>query len=269
MNLKKFIDDTNARVPESENTYIGENRLKYCAKHNMPVQTIIKVFGEEKTVNCVCSVCQEEERERERRQKAELERSRVFAGTDLKNCTFENDDNENEKISNALKKYADNFKQFKAEAKGVLLYGGVGTGKTFLAACVANRLIEKGYRVKITAISTLVNEMQESFGNVQRVLDDLVKNEFVFLDDLGAERDTSYMNEQVYNIVNALYLAGVPFFVTTNLTGEQMKKPKSLEYERVFDRIFERCIFIEFKGNSRRRKKLVEEQKKYKDMLGL
>ena len=269
MSLQSVINELSEKVPQAENTYIGEDGLKYCAKHNWPVQVKITLFGTEKIQNCVCKYCREEEEEKKRKDKVEQIRKEVFAGRDMKGWTFEKDDRENEKISDALIKYCDNFAEFKAAAKGVLLYGPVGTGKTFLAACVANRLIEKGYSVHIEKLTDIVERMQEGYGKTKTVLDELTKYDLLIIDDLGTERDTAFMNEKIFSVIDARYNVGLPFIITTNLTGEQMQTPKSLEFERVIDRIFERCIFIKFEGDSRRRKTLIKEQGRYKKMLGL
>lgn len=269
MNLKGYIEDLSRRVPEAQNTYVGENGLKYCAEHQKPVQVEVTLFGKTTIQNCVCSECMRLKREQEQKEKIEQKRRRVFAGTNMASWTFENDDRENAKISDALIKYAENFKEFRAEGKGILMYGGVGTGKTYLAVCIANRLLEKGYSVHVEKMTDIVDRMQKEFGKSDEIIDELARYDLLVIDDLGTERETSYMNEKIFNVFDTRYKAGRPFIVTTNLTGEEMKNPKSLEYERIYDRIFERCIFVKFEGGSRRRKTLIEEQNKYKKLLGL
>ena len=97
--------------------------------------------------------------------------------------------------------------------------------------------------------------MQGSFSEKQNVLESLNRYSLLVLDDLGAERSTEYMQEIVYNIVDWRYRSGKPMIVTTNLTGEQMKATDNIQLQRIYDRIFERCLPIEVNGQSRRKQK--------------
>ena len=50
------------------------------------------------------------------------------------------------------------------------------------------------------------------------------------IDDLGAERSSEYMIEQVLNIVDSRYRAGLPMIITTNLTATELKGAKEISY---------------------------------------
>ena len=187
----------------------------------------------------------------------------------MANWTFENDDRKNAKLSAAMERYAENFGDFLKEGKGLLLYGTVGTGKSYYAACIANRLIDKGRRVKMTNFSTLINKIQATFEGKQEIIDDLNRYPLLIIDDLGAERQSEYMQEMVFNIIDARYRAGLPMIVTTNLTAEEIKKPQEVRYARIYDRIIERCFPVEISGVSRRRQHVKETFGDIKDRLGL
>lgn len=60
-------------------------------------------------------------------------------------CTFDNDDGARPEITAGMKKYCENFSDLRKSGKGILLYGTVGTGKSFFAACIVNELVSKGY----------------------------------------------------------------------------------------------------------------------------
>lgn len=254
-------------------TYIGEDGLKWCAKHHKPVQVEVEVFGEKKVQNCRCADCREEEnnffsdmaKHRERYER----RQRCFGDKSMIDWTFDKDDNARPDITSALQRYADNFAEYRKDGKGLVLYGSVGTGKTFMAACVANKLIDKGYWAYVTDIATLTDQMQESFGARLKVMERLSKYDLLVIDDLGTERDSAYMQEIVFNVIDSRYQAKLPLIVTTNLTADSFKKPKNLGYERIFDRLFERSIFIELSGQSRRRQMFINTQAKLKSELGL
>jgi DNA replication protein DnaC len=88
----------------------------------------------------------------------------------------------------------------------------------------------------------------------------------LILDDLGAERGTDYALEIVYNIIDTRYRSGKPMIVTTNLTMNEMQEENNIRLRRIYDRIFEVCFPVEFRGKSLRMKKAA---KRYDDMAKL
>ena len=95
----------------------------------------------------------------------EVERYRSVGFTDkeLKNCTFENSDNADSQATKAAKRYVENFSDFRKIGKGLMFYGGVGTGKTFLSSCIANALIDKSIPCLVTNFSRITNRLQSTF----------------------------------------------------------------------------------------------------------
>ena len=124
--------------------------------------------------------------------------------------------------------------------------------KTYAAACIANTVIDQGYRVKVTNFSTVADEMW-AVDDKAAYIADLCKYPLLILDDLGVERKTEYMQEMVYKIVNARYVAGAPVIVTTNLTPDELTKADDMGYARTYDRLLEKCLPINVDGRSRRR----------------
>ena len=120
-----------------------------------------------------------------------------FAETNMANWTFENDDGKNPKMSEVMKNYVDNFPEFKKDGKGLLLYGPVGTGKTYLAACVANALIDKDYSVLMTNFASLVNQLQGTFDGKQEYINSLNRYSLLIIDDLGTERKTEGLSDSL------------------------------------------------------------------------
>ena len=149
------------------------------------------------------------------------------------------------------------------------MYGTVGTGKTFAAACIANALIDKGYPCLVTNFTRLINTLSGMYDGKQDYIDGLNRFALLVIDDLATEADTEYRNEIVYNVIDSRYRAGLPMIITTNLTGEEMKKPADVRKQRICSRLFERCIPVEVKGADRRREQLRNDVKAYADLLGL
>ena len=106
---------------------------------------------------------------------------------------------------------------------GLLFYGNVGSGKTFYAVSIANALIDRCIPAKVINFPTVINQLQQTFQK-DEYIQELTKYALVVFDDFGVERNTEYVNEQIYTVVNALYEAQKPFIVTSNLTLEDMKK---------------------------------------------
>lgn len=103
----------------------------------------------------------------------------------------------------------------------------------------------------------------------QDYLDDIVETPLLIIDDLGAERASDYMLEQVFNIVDARYQSGRPLIVTTNVDINELKKPAELKYKRIYDRILQMCFPIEVTGRSKRRKILHDDFARRAEILGL
>ena len=213
---------------------------------------------------------QKEKEEQERKEYTEKLRNRAFSDVRLKGWTFENDDRSNPHISSVAKKYVQHFFDMQQRGKGLLLYGGVGTGKTYIAACIVNALVEHGTSCKLTNFSRLANEwMAREFTEKQNFLDGLNTYDLLVIDDLGSERSTDFMNELIYSVIDTRHKSGKPLIVTTNLSGDNLKHPADIHSERVFSRLFEMCIPIEVKGTDRRKLKLRDADKDLKEMLGL
>lgn len=270
--IDKMTDAISNNVPHSENEYMDDDGLLHCSVCGRAVQTKVSFLGREKIVRCICD-CKRKEIdsfiEREEMQDKERKKRVCFAETNMKEWTFENDDLKNEKISNAMKNYVKNFHTMKKEGKGLLLYGGVGTGKTYYAACIANSLIDSGYSALMTNFARLTNQIQGKFEGKQEFIDSLNSYSLLIIDDLGAERTTDFMKEQVFNIIDARYRAGLPFIVTTNLSADEIKKPQDISYQRIYDRILERCFPVAVEGVSRRRQKLKDTFSDMRETLGL
>lgn len=252
------INKLSESVPRSGDEYVAEDGLLHCKKCGDPLECIINPLrmGERK-VRCICSCSQKKKDVEDAEQrKIMIERNRrlCFAGSDLMGCTF-NNSSDTEYIRIA-KNYTEHFSEFLKKKKGLLLYGPVGTGKSHMAACIANRLIDEGYMVMMTNFASIVNKLQNSFEGRQEYIDKLTNYALLVLDDLGTERRSEYMQEQVFNIVDARYRSGKPMIITTNLTADQMKKPSDIGQGRIYDRILERCHPVEVKGQSIRRASL-------------
>lgn len=251
------IEKISNNVPEGKG-HIGQDGLLHCSKCGGALETIINVLGRgERKVRCICECMRKERDAFEERAKAEqIDRNRrmCFGGSKLAHCTFEKS-HETEYIKMA-QNYVKNFDQFRREGKGLLLCGVVGTGKSHIAACVANALLSDEKKVLMTNFVNIVNALQKDFQGRTEYIDSLNRYALLIIDDLGVERQSEFMQENVYNIINERYNSGLPMIITTNLTFEEVKNPTDIGKARIYDRILERCHPIEVKGKSFRRQNL-------------
>lgn len=260
-------------IGENETDYIGEEGLLMCGKCHTKKQFRGVFLGVEKVVPSLCRCRAEElekEREAEERKKTmrlakELRRAGM-PESDMQGWTFANSDNENPRLIQAAKSYVDNFDKLKPFGKGLLLYGDCGTGKTYAAACIVNALIDQGIPCLMTNFSRVINTLW-SIEKKQEYIDAFNQYSLLVLDDLGAERQSEYVAEQVFNVIDGRYRAKLPLIVTTNLSLREMTAPGA--NKRIYERLLERCHPVEVSGESRRRKKLKEEFSDMNKLLGL
>ena len=152
------------------------------------------------------------------------------------------------------KRYVNNWKQVKAENLGLLFWGDVGTGKSFLATCIANGLLDQGVSVRMTNFTWILNKLSDlqvkercqyiaSFGKV----------DLLIIDDLGVERNSEFVLEQVYAVIDERYKANLPLIITTNLTPKQMRSAQDVAHARIYSRVLEMCTPILLQGADRRK----------------
>ena len=169
--------------------------------------------------------------------------------------------------------YAEKWEDFSREGIGLLLFGNVGTGKSYAAGCIANALIERMITVLYISMSDVVNRMHDisisgNFGADRNTyLQQLMRPDLLILDDLGAERNTSYGKERVFDVVNRRLLSRKPMIITTNIALSVMQKATELDDRRIYDRILEVCVPILFDGENFRKGNAAENFKKAARLL--
>lgn len=273
--FNEFMDEIKTNSAESNKIVEGDyikNGLYHCHICHTPKQYRLKVNGKEMIMGSMCKCLQDKEKaEKEAEKQRKLrERKRTALGdNEMLQWDFAHDDGTNPKITEAAKKYCNQFEYFKAMGKGIMLYGPVGTGKTFVAAEIVNELVEKKYRCYFTSITRLVNGMPKELAERNRYIDRLNDYDLLVLDDFSAEKKTEYMQEAVYLIVNARYVAGLPLIITTNLTADEIKNTNDITFQRTYSRISEMCHPILVDGADRRKEKARAEYKATKELLGI
>lgn len=213
------------------------------------------------TTQCDCEVAKENAEKRLKEDQDAMEkvmrlRKASLMDAKFKGATFDNFSvtKSNERNLKLCKRYATAFDAMLEKNQGLILWGNVGTGKSFAAACIANYLLDRGVPVIMTSLVKLLELIQGGEEKETDILARLNSAKLVIFDDLGAERSTDYALEKIYNIVDSRYRRQKPMIFTTNLTFAEMQEETDIRYSRIYDRVFEVCYPMQFIGQSWRMK---------------
>ena len=255
--------------------YIGADDLLYCGKCNTPKQCRITMLGKETVVfhNCKCAkerydAMREQVRRNTMGMRISEMRAECFQNAALRRCTFDMNDNAMPEITDICRRYVLNFGTFRESGEGLLFYGPCGSGKTFFASCIANAVIDRGYPARVTSFVQLAGcPIEERSRQIER----FDRYALLVLDDLGVERQSAsgYMQELIYSVVDRRIRSGLPMIVTTNLSIDEIKRPKEIDYKRIYDRIMEKTVPVEVAGMNRRYRKINDTIGEYREILGM
>ena len=261
--LMAGIIAANSKPDAAEGDYI-EGGLLHCGRCGAPKQLVLTnpLTGEASKVTCTCRCEQErlaKERadfeESQRRRRASELRAACFGNRAYADCRFSQDDGQTPELRKRMEGYVRHFPEMAASGHGLLLFGDVGTGKTFYTACIANELVDRGHSVLMTDFPSLIAKLQRKTFDKDDPLPKLVEYDLLVIDDLGVERGTEYMQEQVYGIVDSRYRVGKPMVVSTNLTAQQLQNPQTVMEARIYDRLLERCLPVRVSAPNRRKRR--------------
>lgn len=264
--------------PGHEDDYIGEDGLLYCGMCKAPRQMVLEVPMVGTRIVPIMCPCEIAKREAEAAREAmEAEQRRIdgmrkigITSPDYREMVLAADDGSDPKMRAIVDRYIEKRDLMRRENIGLLLHGSAGGGKTFWASALANAMIDHGNSAMITTVPRLVTAMSQDFeAEKSRILEQVERVQFLVLDDVGIERQTGYMAEKMFEIIDSRYRSRRPLIVTTNLTLEEISNPQQMEYKRVFDRIVEMCQPIHVSGEGRRKAIAREKSNKAREILGI
>lgn len=261
----------------NDSDYINpDDGLLYCGVCHTPKQCRVPFRGNMYVQFCICS-CEakriEAEREAFKKQQLKIEINRLKASSGMTRQQFSewhfdkySVTVDNEKQFKLCRKYADNFSIMFNKNQGLLFWGGIGTGKTFSAVCIANALLDSGISVVMTSFAKLLGT-SKGFGIDEDMITELNRAKLLIIDDLGAERNTDFALEKMYSIIDSRYSAGLPMILTTNLDLTEMQQCKDIRYQRIYERVLEVCYPVKFMGISRRKREAKDRFVKMRELL--
>ena len=219
--------------------YTGEDGLLYCGSCRTPKEAYFPadkaaLFGRDRhPAECDCQRAKRLEREAAEQRRKHLDtvedlKRRGFTDSKMREWTFANDNGKCPQMGMAHS-YVERWEQMKEGNHGLLLWGKVGTGKSYFAGCIANALL--------------------------------------IIDDFGMERGTEYGLEQVYNVIDSRYRSGKPLIVTTNHTPDMLENPQDTAHARIYDRLIEMCSPVCFTAKNFRKEAAKAKLDRLKELL--
>ena len=141
--------------------------------------------------------------------------------------------------------YAATFSQ---NSGNLLFIGGTGLGKTFLSACIARAVADKGYSVLYETATHLFNKLEQAkFNPTEESRYEAAKLtacDLLIVDDLGTEMPGQFVTAALYSLLNDRLLAGKPTIISTNLNVEEMQRRYSPQIASRLQGNFGQLIFL-------------------------
>ena len=190
----------------------------------------------------------------------------AFQNRTLKYYTKQESKNVFRATCELIKWYLENLEKFVEDGKGIYFWSDTkGSGKTMMAAALANELIHTHKRmVKFATSLDILDEIKATYDShnentESKLLNDLARTDFLIIDDFGTEKATDWAGEKFYQIVNKRYIDRKVTFFTSNFDL------KTLKYDdRITNRIRERTFLVHFPEESVREYKAREDDLKVK-----
>jgi len=255
----------NREIRINDYDYIcGEDHLIYCHRCHSPKQVKVRMNGTVTIRNCLCR-CETERRDAEEVEyKKRQDRYRVQRLRDAgirsplaRHYTFENDDGTNEKMFIA-RSFVDDWKEWKSRGKGLLITGGIGSGKSFFAGCIANGLIDNGVPAVMISTPYLTDTLDRLSGREAReYLEALDRYELLILDDYEPFLTEHAEQRTLFLLIDRWYTRRKPVIIVTGSSMESIREASRSDplNGRIHDRILEMCCPVTFLGMDRRKER--------------
>lgn len=150
-----------------------------------------------------------------------------------------------EKNFNICRRYATTFS---ASSGNLLFVGGTGLGKTFLSACIAGTVADRGYSVCYETAAQLFGKLERArFSgdeDARRECEKYTTCDLLIVDDLGTEMPGQFVTAALYSLLNDRLLADKPMVISTNLNVDEAARRYSPQIASRLKGSFSRLTFV-------------------------
>lgn len=249
-----------AKFARRSDVYIDSQGIVRCKKCREPRMFLLEEAN--RWLTCTCSCACKETYDDFSAKVTELRAASGLAGRYAK-AEFERieETEDNCAVLESCLHYAMRFEKVRKRGLGIYLHGPSGTGKTYLAACIGNMLLEAGIQVLFVNVNTILSEIRYAYsqrGSELPIVRKYTDAEFVIFDDVGTEKynsrteSMSFAQDKFFQIIDGRYIGQRPTVFTSNYTLEQLVNERGMLVKTV-DRIAEMSTRkFELKGRPRR-----------------
>lgn len=267
---------------DSENTNCDDvihNRFKkcgFCGKELQPIglDYLYANISEDSIEyeRCNCSKSKEYWKEIDNKVYEQQKRKRIrdiintiykqnYIGRKLQEMNLENFyfDPSNKYVLDVVNDYINKNKDT-MKPDSLIIMGKSDTGKTHLAAAIANKLIENDKTVLMERLTNLLDRIRETYENNTKSENELIEIysnvDMLIIDDLGTEKISSWALEKLYTIIQNRYENGLPIIITTRFNKEglieRFSYSKDLDLvDAMISKLYQMCFGIMLKGTKK------------------
>lgn len=227
---------------------LNADGVAICRKCNTP-----KMWYYNYTDSWFPIACKHElEEDKQEKDDTAIERYRATSGIEgrLAEASFNNFGitNGNREAYTRSLQYAGNIEKIMPKGYGIYYFGKSGVGKTYIAACLGNMLLDMGVEVKFAKVSDILTDIKEAYsqrGNETAVLNEYIYADVVILDDIGSEDYTarrgvavSFAQEKLFQLIDGRYEKRKPTIFTSNYSLEELITKRGI-LRKTVERIME------------------------------
>lgn len=153
-------------------------------------------------------------------------------------------------VVQAARTYVDNLDENIAKGQGIWFMGGTGTGKTTLGMLIASEALKAGKTVGVYFAPKLLTRIRQTYQEAEQenayahFFQRVTSVDLLYIDDLGSERRTDWVVEQLYAVVNERYENQRPMLITSNAEGEVIAEGQEQLEDQIGRRTISRLIEI-------------------------
>ncbi|HYH54089.1 MAG TPA: ATP-binding protein [Solirubrobacterales bacterium] len=153
-------------------------------------------------------------------------------------------------VVQAARSYVESLDSNIEKGKGIWFMGGTGTGKTTLGMLIASEALKAGKTVGIYFAPKLLTRIRQTYQEADnenaytKFFERVTSVDILYIDDLGSERRTDWVVEQLYAVVNERYENQRPMLVTSNAEGEVVAEGQQQLEDQIGRRTISRLVEI-------------------------